>query len=30
MNNKKTLGEKAIKEKFEVKKKLTRFNNYII
>jgi len=30
MNNKKTLSEKAIKEKFEIKKELAKFDNYII
>jgi len=30
MNDKKTLGEKVIKDKFEVKKELTRFDDYII
>jgi len=30
MNNKKTLGERAIKKKFEVKKELIKFDNYII
>jgi len=30
MNNRKILGERVIKEKFEVKKELARFDNYII
>ncbi len=30
MNDKKTLDKKIIKKKFEVKKELTRFDDYII